>query len=225
MPVVGWWRAERVRAHVVDSNDGIIATAGVVEGFTGAGASWQVVLAATVAAMVSGAVALAAARFGEAATERDAELAIIEAERARLAAGPEEELAELTDLYVEKGLPDDLAAQVAVALSARNALAAQLDAEYGIMEVAAPAVPWRTAVSAFVAFILGSGLPLLVVVLAPYRERAVATVLVVLVALSLTSLVTARVARTGLRRILLRNLAIGSAAMLVSLVAGRLLPV
>jgi len=225
MQALGWWRAERVRAHVVDSNDGIIATAGVVEGFTGAGAGWQVVLAATVAAMVSGAVALAAARFGEVATERDAELALVEAERARLAAGPEEELAELTDLYVTKGLPDDLAAQVAVALSTHNALAAQLDAEYGITEVTAPAVPWRTAVSAFVAFVLGSSLPLLVVVLAPYRERAFATFAVVLVALSLTSLVAARLARTGVRRVLMRNLAIGSAAMVVSLVAGRLLPI
>ena len=211
MQAVGWLRGERVRPHVVDSNDGIIATAGVVEGFTGAGASWQVVLAATVAAMVSGAVALAAARFGEVATERDAELALVEAERARLAAGPEEELAELTDLYVTKGLPDDLAAQ--------------LDAEYGITEVTAPAVPWRTAVGAFVAFVLGSSLPLLVVVLAPYRERAFATFAVVLVALSLTSLVAARLARTGVRRVLMRNLAIGSAAMVVSLVAGRLLPV
>jgi hypothetical protein len=42
MPARGWWDADRLRGHVADANDGIIAVAGVVEGLTGpAGAtSW-----------------------------------------------------------------------------------------------------------------------------------------------------------------------------------------
>src|SRR5262249_50422633 len=118
MPARGWWDADRLRSHVADANDGIIAVAGIVEGLTGAGASDVVVFAAVLAAAVSGAVALGAAKYSESSTEREGEAALIAEERRRLEMGPEEELAELAALYEARGLSAGLARAVAEELSA-----------------------------------------------------------------------------------------------------------
>ena len=117
---------------MVDANDGIIAVAGIGEGFVGAGASQSAALLAVLAATIAGSIALAGAKYSEAANERDAELAVIEEEARQLALSPTEELAELTEIYERKGLPTELAAQVAAELSRHNPLAAHADAEHGI---------------------------------------------------------------------------------------------
>ena len=109
----------RVRELMVDANDGIIAVAGIGEGFVGAGASRAAGLLAVVAATVAGSVALAGAKYTEAANERDAEQALIDEEARQLALSPEDELAELTELYVEKGLSPGLAGEVACRCGAR----------------------------------------------------------------------------------------------------------
>ena len=74
-----------VRSLVVDANDGIIATAGIVEGFAGAGATEITITIAAFSAMVAGGIALGGAKYAEEATERDAQLALIDEERRQLA--------------------------------------------------------------------------------------------------------------------------------------------
>jgi len=68
---------QMVRAHLVDVNDGVIATAGVVEGLLAAGASVTTIVVAALGAMVGGGVALGGMKYTEAADERDAELAVL----------------------------------------------------------------------------------------------------------------------------------------------------
>ena len=126
-----------IRNRGVDANDGIIATAGIVEGFVGAGARGSTIVIAAFAAMVSGGIALGGAKYSEEAAERDAERALVEEERRQLAMLPDEELAELAEHYRRRGLSPELAAQVAEELSAHDALAAHVVAEHGI-DLAAP---------------------------------------------------------------------------------------
>jgi vacuolar iron transporter family protein len=220
-----WWDADTLRSHVVDANDGIIAIAGVVEGLTGAGASDGAVLAAVLAAAAAGAVALAAAKYSEASTERDVQAALIAAERRRLEMGPERELAELAGIYEARGLSAGLARAVAEELSARDALAAQLDAEYGIREITPASAPWGVAVGAGVAFALGSLLSFLIVLLAPPGQRAAMEILAVFIALAATSVLVARLGRTSVRQALARNLVLGAATMALTLLGGLLLSI
>ena len=128
-----------MRSLVVDANDGIIATAGIVEGFAGAGATRSTILIAAFSAMVAGGIALAGAKYAEEAAERDAQLALIEEERQQLARAPEEETAELVALYEAKGLSPQLAREVATELTAGDPLAAHIDAEHGLSLVAGTA--------------------------------------------------------------------------------------
>jgi VIT1/CCC1 family predicted Fe2+/Mn2+ transporter len=137
--------------------------------------------------------------------------------------GPEEELRELAAIYEAKGLSAALARTVAEELSARDALAAQLDAEYGIREITPASAPWRVGLGSGVAFVMGSVLPLLVVLLAPPEQRAAMEVVAVIIALAATSWLAAWLGGTSIRRAMARNLVLGAATMGLTLLGGLLL--
>ena len=65
-------------------------------------------------------------------TQKDSELALLEKERGELRDEPEEELEELAGLYVEKGLSEELALEVAKQLTEHDALGAHAETELGI---------------------------------------------------------------------------------------------
>jgi len=211
-----------VRARVVDANDGIIATAGIVEGFAGAGATGKTIVIAAFFAMLAGGVSLAGAKYAEAAAELEAAQAVIDEERRQLEFSPQEELDELVALYEQKGLSAPLAQQVALELTAKDPLAAHVEAEHGLGLGLGQPSPLATAVPAGLAFAAGSGVPLVIVLVAPDAWRIPATFTAVLVSLAVTSVLMARTSRTSLARILTRSLVIGSSAMLLSLAGGHL---
>ena len=74
---------------------------------------------------------MAAGEYVSVSTQRDSELALLAKERRELAEDPEDELAELAGLYVEKGLSEQLALEVAQELTAHDALGAHAEAELG----------------------------------------------------------------------------------------------
>jgi VIT1/CCC1 family predicted Fe2+/Mn2+ transporter len=224
--VTGMWaRVDpgRVREHAVDVNDGIIASAGIVEGLLGAGASYTILLVAALAAMLGGGLALGGMRYAEAADEREAQQATLEAERRRIDLTPAEEETELAELYQARGLSPHLARAVAAERSAGDALAAHAEAEYGIVLPDRRAAPCAMAVLAGLAFALGAGAPLLVVVLAPPAWRSPVMILAVVAALSLTALVIASLGGTNIARTIRRTVSIGLATLLLTYIGGSLL--
>jgi len=209
-----------LRARIVDSNDGIIATAGLLEGFAGAGASDTVLIIAAAAATLAGCLSVAGATWAEESTDRDAQLRLIEDERAQLAASPEAELAELTEYWENKGLSPDVAARVADELTARDALAAQLEYEHGITEIPSAAASFRAGASAGIAYALGAMIPLLITLFVPVSIEAWAVLAAVIVSLTITSLVVSRTGHLPTTRVLVRTLVVGVGTMLISYLAG-----
>jgi VIT1/CCC1 family predicted Fe2+/Mn2+ transporter len=211
-----------LRLWCVIANDGIIATAGILEGFSGAGATDRTLLLAAVSATMAGMLGVGGTEWVEASVEREAQLDAIEEERLELAARPEAELADLVAHYEAKGLAPGLARTVAEQLTQHDALAAQLDSEHGIREVATVGETLFRSISAAIAFGLGALIPLLVTFLAPVAVEAGAILVAVAISLTVTSLITARAGRTRLSRILLRALAVGLGTLLVSYAVGRI---
>ena len=157
----GW-----LRAAVLGANDGIVSTASLVLGVAAAGAGSRAILVAGVAGLVAGAMSMAAGEYVSVSSQADTENADLERERRELAADPGAEHAELTGIYVARGLDKTLAAQVATQLMARDALGAHVRDELGISEVLA-ARPVQAALASAATFAVGAVLPLLVVVLVP----------------------------------------------------------
>ncbi len=82
--------------------------------------------------------------------------------------------------------------------------------------------PWHAALASLVAFVVGGVVPLLVV-LAPWDGmRIVATFAAVVVALTVTGAVSARLGGSARRRAVIRNVVGGSVAMLVTYGVGSL---
>lgn len=158
---VGW-----LRAAVLGANDGIVSTASLVLGVAAAGATSSTILIAGVAGLVAGAMSMAAGEYVSVSSQADAEHADLQREREELAADPDNEKAELTAIYVERGLDAALAATVATQLTAHDALGTHARDELGISERLA-ARPVQAALASAGTFAVGALLPLLLVLWTP----------------------------------------------------------
>lgn len=167
---IGW-----LRAAVLGANDGIVSTASLVIGIAAAQASHQAILLTGVAGLVAGAMSMAAGEYVSVSSQADTESADLAKESHELIHEPESELKELTGIYITRGLNADLAHQVALALTAHDALGAHARDELGLSDTAA-AKPLVAALASAGTFAIGAALPLIVVALSPqpYLIQAVA---------------------------------------------------
>ena len=118
--------------------------------------------------------------------------------------------------------PPGLARQVAIELTAHDALAAHADAEYGITP-ASRAAPLRDALAVSAAFAAGGIIPWLAMVLLPGAPRAGVTFVIVLLALALTGWVSARISDVRSARPIVRMVGLGVLAMVITYIAGLVL--
>jgi VIT1/CCC1 family predicted Fe2+/Mn2+ transporter len=210
-----------IRPHVPEASDGILTSAGICEGFAGAGVSSSVLVFAGFAGLVAGTLAMGSVEYAKLRAEYDQQAAQLVAERARLETTPDAELDELIRLYVSRGLSPDLARHVAVQLTAHDALAAHAEAEYGIT-AASRIAPFRDAFAMSAAFAAGAVWPWLAVVLIPGPSRAFVIFVVVLAALALTGWISARIGQVRPIVPMVRTASIGGLAMLITYFAGHL---
>lgn len=208
-----------MRPHVPEASDGILTSAGICEGFAGAGVSTGVLLFAGLAGLIAGTLAMGTVEYSKLRAEYDRQAAQLAAERALHETAPDAELDELTGLYVARGLSPGLAARVAAELTAHDALAAHAEAEYGITAVSRIA-PLRDALVVSAAFAAGALLPWLAIVLIPGPVRAGVTFVVVLAALALTGWLSARISQVKPVVPMVRTASIGGLSMLVTYVTG-----
>src|SRR5207244_6458343 len=140
---------------------------------------------------IAGAVSMALGEYVSVSSQRDSERAQLAKERAELRDYPEDELAELTALYEARGLRPETARQVAIELTAHDALAAHADAELRVNldDLASPA---NASVASALSFLLGAVLPMLAILLPPPGARVAVTVVAVLLALAGAGAVSAR---------------------------------
>jgi VIT1/CCC1 family predicted Fe2+/Mn2+ transporter len=212
----------RLRASVLGANDGIVSVAGIVMGFAGATSDRHLIFLGGMAGLVAGALSMATGEYASVSTQRDTERALIAKETRELAEEPEEELAELADLYRARGLSEDLAREVALELTAHDALRSHLDIELGI-DPDELTSPWQAAVSSMLSFTLGAMLPLLTILLFADDLRIYVTVAAVTVALVLTGYISARIGDAPSRPAVVRNVTCGLLAMAVTYAVGSLI--
>lgn len=158
---IGW-----LRAAVLGANDGIISTASLVAGVAAAAKSPSEILVAGVAGLVAGAMSMAAGEYVSVASQADTEAADAARERRELAEQPEAELAELTQIYIDRGIDADLARQVAVQMTAKDAFAAHARDELGFSDHGV-ARPVQAALTSAVTFAAGAAIPLLLALVSP----------------------------------------------------------
>ena len=160
-------RADRtgwLRAAVLGANDGLISTSSLVVGVAAASSSSESILIAGLAGLVGGSLSMAAGEYVSVSSQADTENADTAKERAELLAEPDAELRELTAIYERRGLSQSLAKQVAVELTAHDALSAHLRDELGIHEQTR-AKPLQAAISSAISFCMGATPPIVIALL------------------------------------------------------------
>jgi vacuolar iron transporter family protein len=158
---IGW-----LRAAVLGANDGIVSTASLIIGVAAARALPDIILLTGVAGLVAGAMSMAAGEYVSVSSQSDTEAADLVKERLELETDIENELKELTGIYITRGLTPDLAHKVAVELTAHDALGAHARDELGINEVM-NARPVQAALASALSFAVGAALPLLITYISP----------------------------------------------------------
>ena len=214
-------RAAWLRAAVLGANDGLISTASLIVGVAAADNTRSVILVAGIAGLTAGALSMAAGEYVSVSSQLDTERADIVRERRELAAAPDAELAELTDIYERRGLSRTLARQVAGQLSEHDPLAVHARDELGI-DVTALARPVQASAVSALSFISGALLPVLIVALVPASVRMIVTILATLSGLVLLGGVGAQLGGAPRGRAAVRVLVGGALALLIALGIGRL---
>lgn len=214
-------RGAWLRAAVLGANDGLISTASLIVGVAAADSSRSAILIAGVAGLTAGALSMAAGEYVSVSSQRDAERADLERERAELEAFPEAEVEELVRIYEKRGLSRDLARQVAAELSKKDRLAVHARDELGI-DVHALANPIQASIVSALSFVAGAVVPVVVVLLASAPLRVLLTMAITLVGLVVLGALGARLGGAPMRPAAIRVLVGGSLALVISLGIGRL---
>lgn len=211
---VGW-----LRAAVLGANDGIVSTASLVVGVASSGAASGQVLLAGVAALVAGAMSMAAGEYVSVSSQSDTEKADLARERQELVANPDVERLELAQIYEARGLDTALARQVADQLMAHDALGAHARDELGLTEIHA-ARPLQAAGASAATFSVGAALPLLLAWVVPHDVLVPIVSVGSLISLAMLGALAARVGGAPPMKAAARVSFWGAAAMAATAVVG-----
>jgi len=212
----GW-----LRAATLGANDGLISTSSLVVGVASASPTKAAVVLAAVAALVAGALAMAAGEYVSVSSQADTEQADLSQERGELDASPEAERAELAEIYMGRGLSRDLATEVADQLMAHDALEAHARDELGIHE-RTRARPIQAAAASAAAFTVGAAPPAILAALLPANLLTLGVVGVTLALLLLLGAEAAKLGGASRARGALRVAFWGAVAMGCTAAVGRL---
>lgn len=156
-------RAPWLRALVLGANDGLVSISALMMGMAAGNSNMHVIRLSGLAGLIAGALSMAVGEYVSVSSQRDAEKADIKKEIEEQLKGPAaqaRELEELTQIYVARGVPYDLAKQVAIVLTEKDVIRAHARDELGI-DLDDLANPWQAAIVSAICFSSGAAIPFL----------------------------------------------------------------
>ena len=215
----GW-----LRATVLGANDGLISTASLIVGVAAASDSIEPVFIAGLAALVAGALSMAAGEYVSVSSQADIEHADILRETQELKDTPESELLELSKIYERRGLDQALALQVAKQLTAHDALGAHVRDELGINEMS-EAKPIQAALASGASFIAGGFVPVLLIYVIPLKQMVYLQYAATIVLLVILGILAAKAGGSNMSKSIARLTFWGTIAMVITALIGYLFDV
>jgi VIT1/CCC1 family predicted Fe2+/Mn2+ transporter len=212
----GW-----LRAAVLGANDGLVSTSSLLVGVAAAGTEATAIAVAGIAALVAGALSMAAGEYVSVQAQADTEAADLAIEARALEEHRAEEETELSLLYEARGLEPGLAREVARQLMAHDALGAHARDEIGITTELA-ARPAQAAASSAAAFAAGGAAPVLLAMFLRGPTLAWALPLATLALLAGLGAIAGHLGGASLVRGALRVALWGAAAMALTAGVGRM---
>lgn len=158
--VTGGW----LRPALFGAMDGLVSNVALIAGVAGGtqGSGTTAVVLAGLAGLSAGAFSMAVGEYNSVASQSEAAQHEINKERREIARNEDAEIAELAEMYVDKGLEPSLAAEVArqIHRDPETAVSVHAREEFGI-DPDDLASPMLAAGSSFIAFAIGAIIPVL----------------------------------------------------------------
>jgi vacuolar iron transporter family protein len=216
-----------LRAAIFGFDDGLVSNFSLIMGFAGAGVDRSVIVLAGIAGLLAGAFSMGAGEYISMRVQREVFERLIHLEAHELAMEPEEERDELAAIYAAKGIPGQLADQLADSVMRDPKLALDTHAreELGLDPEEGLGSPWSAALSSFVTFSVGALVPLIPFLVASGHGATIASA--VLAATTLAVVGAALSVLTGKSPIgsAVRQLAVGGIAAGITFAIGNVLGV
>jgi vacuolar iron transporter family protein len=187
----GW-----LRAAVLGVNDGLVSTASLMVGVAAAMQSDSVILTTGLAGIAAGALSMAVGEYVSVRSQVDIEESDRELEVDQHATNPEGEFLELVQIYMNRGLTEDLAKQVAEQMHAHNAIETHLRDELGQFEHTM-AKPVQASIASALSFTVGGLIPFLGFYLPIISSNSIRITAVTIIGLTLAGFLSAKTAGTN----------------------------
>lgn len=212
-----------VRAAIFGISDGLVSNVALITGVAAADSSGSSVVVAGVAGLLAGAASMAAGEYVSVKAQSELIERELELERTSIAETPQAETNELAAIYVGRGIERDQARQMAEAVMADPEVALEVHAreELGV-DPSAIGQPVSAAFSSFVAFAVGAIIPLIPWLVGEGTGALVASILLGLTAAAGVGYGLAYFTEKSKLRTIGRQVALGSAACLLTWLIGSL---
>jgi VIT1/CCC1 family predicted Fe2+/Mn2+ transporter len=206
-------RAGWLRAAVLGSNDGLVSTASLMIGIAAANKS-DFLITAGLAGIAAGSMSMAVGEYVSVKSQNDIEKSDREIEIKQLEMDPEGEFDELVDIYIKRGLPQDLAKEVVTAMHNHDALDAHLRDELGHFDHTR-ARPVQAGIASAIAFTAGGLIPLIGALLSS-ANQVIFILILTAFGLIAAGYISAKIAAAPLPRTMLRIFAGGTLGVAIT---------
>ena len=212
-----------VRAAIFGVSDGLVSNVALITGVAAADSSSSSVVVAGVAGLLAGAASMAAGEYVSVKAQSELIERELERERISIADSPEAEIRELAALYTSRGIERDAAQMMAEAVMADPEVALEVHAreELGV-DPSAIGQPFTAAWSSFIAFAIGAIIPLIPWLIGEGTGALVASIVLGLTAAAAVGYGLAYFTEKSKFRTMARQVALGSAACLLTWLIGSL---
>lgn len=215
-------KSNTIRAAVLGANDGILTVVGVLFSVGVATSNQATIIVAGVSDLIACALSMSSGEYASVSSQKDTEQAVELSERKLIDNDFEHETSQVADYYVNRGVSTATANEIAQELMEKKPLETVLrtkhDLEYGhYMD------PWQAAFSSMFAAASGGLFPLMAIILFPADIKWAGTILAVLLSVTLTGFLSAKLGDGLIKIAIFRNVIVGIITMFIHFYVGTLL--
>ena len=210
-----------MRASVMGANDGIVSVAGIVVGVASAQSNNHAIFLAGIAGMLAGTISMAMGEWVSVSTQRDTEKRALEKESAVLDGNYDSEFSFIRDKYQATGISNELATQATSEMLSKDPLDVAVRERYGFNPKEKTSAI-AAAMASMISFPTGSILPLVSITMFPQDVKMMATVIAVIIALTITGYTAAVLGGANRLKAVIRNVVSGLRTMFVTYAIGSL---
>ncbi|KRL93485.1 VIT1/CCC1 transporter family protein [Levilactobacillus hammesii] len=210
-----------LRAGVLGSNDGILTVVGVLFSVAAATNNQFTIFIAGLSDLLACAFSMASGEYASVSTQKDTEQAAVAQEAALLKSNYADQEAAVQRFYEERGVSADTSLAIAQDLMHKDALATVVNVKEDI-QLGHYMNPWNAAFSSLIAASLGGAFPLIAMSLFSTAWQWPATIISVLLSVTLTGFLSAKLGHGLVRTAIIRNVIVGIITMLIHYYVGQL---